>query len=130
MIFQFQKPISWSLIVQLYHDATAGKVAPGLSPYKHVYLISFSKMRVDLQLPGAYCYKNIRHSNDHNGVCTFYMSRCSLTLRFGSSSAVRSVHGIHSSTVRMWATTRMDETTKNTSSSNTHHTMTIVSRYA
>ena len=51
--FQFDQPISWSHVSQLYYDATAGKEAPGLSlapklKYEHVHLTSFSKMRVDL----------------------------------------------------------------------------------
>ena len=50
---QFHQPISWSHIVELYHNATSGKEAPGLSlvpklKYEHIYLPNFAKMRVDL----------------------------------------------------------------------------------
>lgn len=51
--FQFHQPIAWSHIVELYHCATSGKEAPGLTrvpklKYEHIYLTSFAKMRVDL----------------------------------------------------------------------------------
>ena len=48
---QFNKPISWSYITKLYLDKT--ERVQSLSyvhklKYEHVYLTSFSKMRVDL----------------------------------------------------------------------------------
>ena len=50
---QFHQPISWSHIVKLYLDSTDHVQSPGLSlvpklKYEHIYLTSFSKMRVDL----------------------------------------------------------------------------------
>ena len=51
VILQFHHPISWSHIVELFmasrHNIESLTVVPKLK-YEHVFLTSFSKMRVDL----------------------------------------------------------------------------------
>ena len=83
-------------------------IAPGLSlapklKYEHVYLTSFSKMRVDL----AAQVHIVTYSNDHNDILHEQVLSSTvakaLTLRFGSSSAATAqfIHSVDGFILRL-----------------------------
>lgn len=58
LTLQFKEPISWSHIVKLYLDKTDSVQSLSCVPklkYEHIYLTSFSKMRVDLAAQVCTC---------------------------------------------------------------------------